>query len=207
MPPMETIVLASSSQRRRELLASLGIPFAAVEPETDESVRDCLPPAERVVALAEDKARAGAAKLPKSGPRLVVGADTLVCRKGEDCSELVMGKPANRDEARRMIEALEGRDHFVHTGLALLDRRTGNMRTVRSDSLVRFAPMSGTEIEAYLDTGEWEGVAGAYRIQGAAAFHIMRIDGSWSGIVGLPLRELYVILREADYRVSESRQA
>jgi septum formation protein len=204
---METIALASSSQRRKELLESLGIPFEALEPGTDESLRDGLPPAKRVVALAEDKARAGAAKLPTSGPRLVVGADTLVCRTGEGRSELVMGKPTGRDEARRMIEALEGRDHFVHTGLALLDRGTGVMRTVRSDSLVRFAPMNGLEIDAYLDTGEWEGVAGAYRIQGAAAFHIMRIDGSWSGIVGLPLRELYVILREAGYRVSENRQA
>jgi septum formation protein len=85
--------------------------------------------------------------------------------------------------------------------MALLDRGTGELHRARSDSVVSFSPMDVDEIEAYLDTEEWRGVAGAYRIQGAAALHIERIEGSWSGIVGLPIRELYVILRAANYRL------
>jgi len=197
---MEAILLASSSRRRKEILESLDIPFETVDPDVDEAARDSLPPAERVVALAADKAEAVAAQAADGAPRLVLGADTLVClpRTGEN--ELVMGKPESRHEARAMIEALAGRDHSVHTGIALLDRASGKIRKLRSDSLVRFAPMVAEEIERYLDTEEWQGVAGAYRIQGAAAQFITRIEGSWSGIVGLPLRELYVILSEAGYR-------
>lgn len=200
IPYMEAILLASSSRRRKEILESLAIPFETMDPEVDESVRDTLPPPERVVALAGDKARAGAARLPNADPRLVLGADTLVCLPRKAEAEFVMGKPVSREDARVMIEALAGKDHWVHTGLALLNRSSGELHAARSDSLVRFAPMSSAEVELYLDTGEWEGVAGAYRIQGAAAQFISRIEGSWSGIVGLPLRELYVILGEAGYR-------
>jgi len=208
---MERILLASSSARRREMLARLGVSFTVSSPEVDESLRDDQTPPSRVVALAEDKVEAAAARLEAPSPRLVLGADTLVCLPSFDGpsagGETVMGKPEGRDEARRMIQALQGRDHLVHTGLALLDRRSGQMRRSRSDSLVRFAPMSPDEVKAYLDTGEWEGAAGAYRIQGAAALYILRIEGSWSGIVGLPLRELYVMLGEAGYRVSGNRRA
>ena len=200
MRSMESIVLASSSARRRELLESVGLPYLRRDPEVDESLRDGLPPPERVVALAIDKARAAAAGLEEGAPRLVLGADTLVCLPLSAGRETVMGKPADREEARAMISALAGKDHLVHTGLALLDRRGGALRTIRSDSHVRFGPMSAEEFDRYLDSGEWEGVAGAYRIQGAAALYIDRIQGSWSGIVGLPLRELYGILVEAGYR-------
>jgi septum formation protein len=155
---------------------------------------------ERVVALAEDKARAAADRLSSRDPRLVLGADTLVCLQRNGEADLGMGKPMVRDEARLMIESLAGRDHFVHTGIALLDRSSGIVWKARSDSRVRFASMSADEIERYLDSEEWKDVAGAYRIQGTAAWFISRIEGSWSGIVGLPLRELYVILTEAGYR-------
>ncbi|HET7839453.1 MAG TPA: Maf family protein, partial [Rectinemataceae bacterium] len=139
--------------------------------------------------------RAGA-----GAPRLVLAADTLVCVSDRG-SETALGKPRDLAEARSMIALLSGRSHQVHTGLALLDRWSGRLETVRSDSTVHFAKMEAEEIEAYLDTGEWRGVAGAYRVQGAAALHIARIEGSWSGIVGLPIHELYVILRAADYRI------
>lgn len=182
------------------MLKNLGIPFEARDPDVDEELRNALSPMERVVALAEDKARAAAGRLSSDAPRLVLGADTLVCLQKDGEAEQIMGKPVGREEARLMIAALSGRDHFVHTGIALFDRDSGIVRTVRSDSRVRFAPMSVEEIECYLDSGEWEGVAGAYRIQGHAAWFISRIEGSWSGIVGLPLRELYVILGEAGYR-------
>ena len=120
-------------------------------------------------------------------------------QEGGLLSELVLGKPRDREDARAMIRSLSGKAHLVHTGLALLDRPECRLELVRSDSSVRFAPMSASEIEEYLDSGEWEGVAGAYRVQGLAAKHIERIEGSWSGIVGLPIRELYVILRRAGF--------
>jgi septum formation protein len=196
---METLLLASSSPRRREMLTRLGIPFLGMDPDVDESLRDELPPVRRVLALAEDKTRAAALRLAKSDPRLVLGADTLVCQPSGDGAELALGKPESREGARLMLGALAGREHLVHTGLALLDRRDGRVYSARSDSIVRFAPMSPEEIELCLDSGEWEGVAGAYRIQGIAALFIDRIEGSWTGIVGLPLRELYGILHEAEF--------
>ena len=201
---METILLASASPRRRSLLGELGIPFDALATDFDESVRDNLSPPERVLVLAEDKARtAAAADGPpgrKGAHRLVLGADTLVCLQERGGFEQVMGKPDSRDAARSMIALLAGREHLVHTGLALLDTVSGLLWTARSDSRVRFAHLDPGEIEDYLDSGEWEGVAGGYRVQGRAAFHIERIEGSWSGIVGLPMRELYGILREAGCR-------
>lgn len=258
---MDRLLLASSSPRRRELLSGLGLVFDVLAPDVDESLRDVLPPPERVLALAEDKARAAEALIGGGDHRWILAADTLVClpgaaegtraaglasgaagigasapdaavsargqeggaadragpdaRAGRDAgmggaapavgreggllSELVLGKPRDREDARAMIKSLSGRVHLVHTGLALLDRLQGRLELVRSDSSVRFAPMSASEIEEYLDSGEWEGVAGAYRVQGLAAKHIERIEGSWSGIVGLPIRELYVILRRAGF--------
>jgi septum formation protein len=196
---MERIVLASISPRRRELLRDLGIDFTAIDPVTDETIRDYLPLRERVVALAVDKARAVADRLRAEGrilgdSRLVLGADTLVCI---DSEARILGKPRDRDEARLMIRSLAGKEHNVHTGIALIDVDTDRCLSARSDSTVRFAPMVESEIEAYVDSGEWQGAAGGYRIQGRAAYHIDTIEGSWSGIVGLPIRELYGILRAA----------
>jgi septum formation protein len=153
------------------------------------------------MALAEDKARRAASLAPSGSPRLTLGADTLVCVQSEDGSELALGKPGNLDEARMMIRLLVGRSHCVRTGIALLDRVEGRILTARSDSMVSFSQMSEADIEDYLEAGEWEGAAGAYRIQGRAAFFIDRLEGSWTGVVGLPLRELYVILLSAGYRV------
>lgn len=204
---METILLASSSARRRELLESIGIPFVVKNPDVDETLRNTLPPPDRVVVLAEDKARAAAKTNYDTAPRLILAADTLVCLPTGRDAELVMGKPEDEGDARRMIEALAGRAHFVHTGIALFDHHSGSIWTARSDSLVQFGPMSADEIEIYLLRGEWKDVAGAYRIQGAAALYIDRIEGSWSGIVGLPLRELYVILEKAAYRYTAPGRA
>jgi septum formation protein len=200
---MEKLLLASNSPRRRELLEAAGISFELLVADVDEEARDCLPPPERVVALAEDKARAAAAQAPPSSPRLVLGADTLVCLPGsrDKEEELALGKPRDEADAGRMMRMLSGRPHFVRTGLVLLDRLSGRLWSSRSDSTVVFATMDEGDIGAYLASGEWAGVAGGYRIQGLAAFYIERLEGSWTGVVGLPMRELYVILRAAGFRV------
>lgn len=205
----DTLILASSSPRRKEILSSLHIPYISIHPEIDEAVYDHVEPAMRTVNLALAKASEGAAKagaLDFSGridSRLVLGADTLVAipAPGHAHGWKVLGKPEDREEARRMTMELSGRMHRVFTGIALVDRFTGASWTALSDSAVFFSSIGAAELEAYLDTEEWEGAAGAYKLQGRAAFHIARIEGSWSGVMGLPIRELYDILSEADFRL------
>lgn len=204
---MAQLILASSSPRRQEILASLGLEFEIVDPDVDESLRDCLVVEERVIRLAEDKARSAARLLGPERRHACLGADTLVrIRDFDGGPGRVLGKPRDREEARAMMQALSGRVHDVHTGLALV-APDGSVETIRSDSRVRFAVMNEAEIEDYLDSNDWEGVAGAYKIQGRAALFIERIEGSWSGIVGLPIRELYVILSHAGIAVSGCTQS
>jgi septum formation protein len=200
---MERINLASKSPWRRKLLENAGISYDCIVTEVDETIRDNLPPAARVLALAADKAKAAKALDLHVSNRLILAADTLVCvpTASSNGEELALGKPKDSADARRMICTLSGRSHIVRTGIALLDRDSGKLLSARSDSTVTFAPMNEGEIEAYLDSGEWAGVAGGYRIQGVAAIFIDRLEGSWTGVVGLPMRELYVILLNADFRV------
>ena len=189
----EPIVLASASPRRLESLRRLGfdaLPFAA---DVDESAFDDLPVPERVVALAELKAREGAARAPYP-PYWAIGADTLISVDG-----LAFGKPVDEDEARAMLEALSGRTHIVASGLCVLDRRAGAVERAVSETTVAFAKLDSREIDWYLSTGEWRGAAGAYRIQERAALFIERIEGSFSGVVGLPLHAFYGILSRIGY--------
>jgi septum formation protein len=202
---METLLLASSSPRRKELLAMLGIPFATVHPEIDESVCDHLPPRERVVALAQKKADKGRHLFLSSNrlgleklPRFILAADTLVAFPAPAGWE-VIGKPESETQARTMLRRIQGKTQEVHTGICVENLETGERRTALSYSLVRFSQMREDEIDRYLALGEWEGAAGAYRIQGWGACYIEAIEGSHSGIMGLPLRELYGILEEAGY--------
>ena len=205
---MESILLASKSPRRRELLEAAGIPFDLFDPDIDESMHDGLPPSDRVVALASEKVKA-AVRYTSSTARLVLGADTMVCMPQAEARyrEVGLGKPDDAEDAGRMLRMLAGSSHFVRTGLALLDRVSGRMRTSRSDSSIHFAAMSDAEIEAYIASGEWSGAAGGYRIQGLATFFIDRIEGSWTGVVGLPMRELYAILSNAGYRIPTMEKA
>ena len=207
---METIVLASSSPRRKEILRSLSVPFEVVHPDIDESTCDHLEPGHRVVALAERKAIAGLAllartraeapgtaeppALPPTLPRLLLASDTLVALRRGGVWRTI-GKPADRDEARAMLALLAGRTHTVFTGLCLAEIGTGRRDTVCATTAVRFAAMSGAEIEGYLDCEEWRGAAGAYRLQGRGSCFIEQVRGSWSCVVGLPIRELYGMLR------------
>ena len=198
---METIILASSSPRRKELLRSLSIPFVSIHPDIDESFCDHLDPGPRVAALAEAKARAGLVlhKQPQTDmPRLLLAADTLVAFNLGD-SWKTIGKPENRADAKSMLEYMSSKHQIVFTGLCLLDTTSGRQFTALSETTVAFAAVKNEEIEFYLDTGEWHGAAGAYRIQGFGSCFIESINGSWSNVMGLPIRELYVILKAAGY--------
>lgn len=182
MPPL---VLASTSPARQTLLRSLGIPFSAVAPGVDES----LPPGTRVEEavrlLAELKARAVAGLHPEAW---VLGADQL----GEVDGRL-LGKPANRDEARLQLRALSGRTHRLLTGVCLVG--AGREETVVEEARLTVFALREAEVEAYLDTGEWEGCAGSYRVEGRGQGLFARIDGDRTCVQGLPMQAVVRLLR------------
>ena len=178
----EKLVLASSSPRRKELLDAAGWPYEAIVAGIDESLKPNEEPAAYVQRLARSKAEAVAARL-QSG--LVLGADTTVVVENE-----ILGQPKDDDDARRMLNLLNGKWHEVLTGVAAV--RVGGETTVDYETTrVRFAEMSNREIEWYIATGEARGKAGAYGIQGAAGLFIEEIQGDYFNIVGLPIRLVY----------------
>lgn len=181
---MDDVVLASSSPRRRELLAGLGVAPRIVAPDVDETVLD----GERGPALV---ARLARAKVRAVGPRpgcLVLAADTIVDAGGE-----ILGKPADDDEARRMLRTLSGTTHRVHTAVAgALDDRADEVLVTTS---VRVAVLDDATIDWYIATGEHRDKAGAYAIQGHAAVFVAAIEGSHTNVIGLPLHETVMLAR------------
>ena len=174
------LILASSSPRRRGLLAGAGYEFEIVEPPIDES--DSRPgglsPIQWAEALAYFKARCVRERRPD---RCVLAADTLVC-----VGEQVLGKPADGAEARRMLRTLSGTRHSVITGVALLG--PVSRRLIASDTTyVTMRALTGREVDQYVQSGEWIGKAGAYAIQETADRFVENIEGSFSNIVGLPM--------------------
>ncbi len=193
---VDSIVLASTSPRRQELLKALNIPFSVVSPDYEEQPVDGLDAAELAELYSMKKVESVIKlKLSLTMP-WVLGADTIICQGSR-----IFRKPESREEAASMLRSFSGTTHEVITAISLYDSVTTFTTSKTSRNTVHFAPLTDEEIERYLDTGEWQGVAGGYRIQGRAAFFIHRIEGSWSGIVGLPLHELYAILREHGYRI------
>lgn len=185
------IHLASKSPRRRALLAQIGVRFEVVDVDVPEVRVADEPPAAYVARVACAKARAGRARLLPGDPgAFVLGADTEVVLDGR-----VFGKPPDADAAARMLRALAGRMHTVISVACLVgpDRE----RRVECASRVTFAPLAPAAVRAYAATGEWRGKAGGYAIQGRAAAFIAHLDGSYSGVMGLPLFETAGLLRDA----------
>jgi septum formation protein len=181
------IYLASASPRRRELLDQVGIAHEARAVEVDERIGPGETPADYVLRLAETKARALWSRLDVADRLPVLGADTTVALAGQ-----VFGKPASRGELHEMLGRLGGHTHQVHTAVALLC--THGLRTRLSTSQVTMRALTSEEIDAYWLTGEPADKAGGYAVQGRAAAFISRIEGSYSGIVGLPLFETWELL-------------
>jgi len=176
------IVLASASPRRADLLASAGVPFIVVSSRVVEERLPGEAPDELVRRLAAAKARAVAAARREG---VVLGADTEVVLEGE-----VLGKPRDDEAARVMLARLSGRVHDVLSGYEVCDVAAGRSEGGVVRTRVEFAALSPAEIDAYVATGEPRGKAGAYAIQGRAAGLIRRIEGSYTNVVGLPLREV-----------------
>ncbi len=192
---METIILASGSPRRRELLERVGIPIKVVSPQVDEAWDRGGSPVDMTTALARRKVEAVLALFKNEAPRWVLGADTVV-----DLDGVVLGKPEGIEEAERFLRRLSGRAHRVHTGLALYAGRSRPVEVEAVTTEVRFRALEEEELQRSLESGEWAGAAGAYRIQERGAFLVQEIRGSWSNVVGLPLEAFYGMLKRTGYR-------
>lgn len=183
------IILASQSPRRAELLRQVGVAFEIRVADVDERVRSGETPSDYVRRVALAKAEAVQARAPTLP---VLAADTAVVINGR-----ILGKPDDRDDALGMLAQLSGRTHEVLSGVALLTDKPAFRLSV---SRVSFRPLSPGEAAAYWATGEPADKAGAYAVQGLAAAFIERIEGSYSGIMGLPLFETLELLRGAGLR-------
>ena len=181
------IYLASQSPRRRELLAQIGVEHEVIRVEVDETPRPGEAPAEYVLRLALAKARAGREALGGQPDRPVLAADTSVV-----LGNRILGKPRDRDHALEMLGKLGGHEHRVLTGVALAGREE---QTRLSVSHVHFRSISPEEAAAYWASGEPADKAGGYAIQGLAAQFVSELQGSYSGVMGLPLYETAEMLR------------
>jgi len=188
MPENSRIVLASASPRRLELLASAGVEFDVFASDIPEEPIPGEAPADFAVRLAKDKAVATAARVEG---RWFIGADTIVVCAGE-----IMGKPTDETDAVRMLKKLSGVPHEVITGYAIYDKGRDGLLYKAVVTKVFFKGLRDDEISAYVATGCPMDKAGAYAIQGGAAYMVERIDGSYTNVVGLPLCEVVEDLRK-----------
>lgn len=184
------LLLASTSGARKALMDGLGLPYRAVAPEVDEVVPEGTPVAHAVALLAERKARA---VLAANRHALVIGSDQLVSLDGR-----ALGKPADAAAAKRQLEALRGRTHDIYTALCVV----GPAFLVNEVDVARLtvAKLSDEEVAGYVATGEWQGCAGGYRVEGRGQAIFERIDGDRAAIQGLPMQRLVRALREAGVR-------
>ncbi|MCH1641622.1 Maf family protein [Paenibacillus timonensis] len=195
---LRRIILASTSPRRRELIASLAIPFEVVPSHTDESYEETLSPEQIVMELAARKADAVYHGLDPTADRnaVIVGSDTIVVRDGD-----VLGKPRDVQEAADMLRSLQGREHAVYTGVACVDALTGTRQVDCRATTVTMKALTEAQIQAYARSGEGLDKAGAYAIQGLGATIVTGIEGCYFNVVGLPLSLLVDMLKEFDIQV------
>ena len=190
------IILASKSPRRKELLSQVGYTYECVVSEKEENT-DAVQPSDVVKELSQQKAEDVCAKIEKEGQMeedcLVIGADTIVAKDSE-----IFGKPKDTEDAKRMLSALQGREHSVWTGVTLIYLRDGKKKkkVFAEETKVHMYSMSEQEIEEYIRTKEPEDKAGAYAIQGYAAKFIKKIDGDYNNVVGLPVARIYQELKK-----------
>lgn len=200
---MSFIYLASQSPRRQELLQQIGVEFKLLVPDEHEDAESL------EIVLPEEKAltyvqRVTLAKLEAARIRLkrrgypqapILCADTTVAIH-IDGHDVILGKPADNADAKRILQLLSGQKHYVYTAVAIWHKEAHHLMI--SSSSVTFKPLSDVEIDSYIASGEPQGKAGAYGIQGIAACFISHIEGSYSGIMGLPLFETAQLLSRAN---------
>ncbi len=188
MTDIPPLVLASTSPRRKEILARLGVPFEAVAPLFEEVAVDERSARDEAMQFAEAKARSLSDRFPR---HIIIGGDTLI-----DCEGEKIGKPRDADDARRILRRLSGRTHTVWTAIAIVDT-TGPTKTVTVEGArVTMKAVDDIEIARYVATGEPLDKAGAYAIQGGAAAWIEKCEGDLLAVIGLPLAPITAYLKQ-----------
>ena len=195
---MSEIILASASPRRRELMANMGLDFRVVVSDADEeSVDSSVPPGIYVQELALLKAAAVAKTVMDNKDAIIISADTIVVKDG-----VILGKPHDAEDAKRMLKSLSGSSHNVYTGFCVM--RLSDAFTVCKDvsTEVVFRELDDEKIERYISTGECMDKAGSYGIQGLGAMLVSHIVGDYFNVVGLPVSELADVLeKEFDFKL------
>jgi septum formation protein len=188
-PAISPMVLASASERRAEILKTLGVQFIISPTHRDETPLPAEEPESYTRRMAREKAEDTACTFPD---RVVLGADTTVSKDGR-----ILGKPATRDDAREYLMFLSGAPHQVITATCFIIPETPGCRVIVStdSATVWFSLLSPEDIEWYLDRNEWRDAAGAYQIQNAGGALIRKIEGEYGTVVGLPIRRVYTIVR------------
>ena len=188
---MIRLILASQSPRRRDLLSLCGYPFQVMAADVDEATIDHPNPAENSLQTAQLKAQAVIDRVPLTDNEriIVVAADTTVALDSH-----MLGKPADAADARRMLQALKGRDHQVHTGMVVANLKTGKEATAVHTATVTMRPYADEEIERYVNSGDPMDKAGAYAIQHPQFRPVARLDGCYLGVMGLSICQLLQLL-------------
>ena len=196
---MEPIILASSSPRRQEILKLLNIPFKVIIPNIDETISSAIEPEEIPEFLAREKVTAVIHSLPPQQEILwILGADTIILKEGK-----IFGKPDSRVQAEAFLREFSGKTHQFITSVVLYNGRKKTFVSKNAVTKVTFSELSDKEINWYLDTEEWHGAAGGYRIQSLASCFIKSIEGTQSCVTGLPIFELYDMFKEQGYSLLE----
>ncbi|AVQ16079.1 Maf family protein [Fusobacterium gonidiaformans] len=188
---METMILASKSPRRKEILEMLAWNFEVCSQETEEIFEKGKSIEENMQKIALEKAKAVVNLHPNS---LILSCDTMVV-----VENTILGKPKNKKEAKAMLQALSGKHSYVYSAVALLDRKRDLEETFVEKTKIYFYQMSEKEIDDYIATGEPMDKAGAYAIQGKASVFIEKIEGDYWNVVGLPISRVYQKLKEWGY--------
>ncbi len=187
---MASLVLASSSPRRRDILGRLGVfPARIVSPDIDETPRAGELPRAYALRLAEQKAQA----VTRAPHEMVLAGDTTVA-----AGRRILEQALDAEMQRGFLQVLSGRRHRVYSAVSLIDR-SGRQRSKVSETIVKFKPLHASEIASYVASGEGMGKAGGYAIQGRAEALVLWMSGSHSGVIGLPLYETRLLLAEGGY--------
>ncbi len=190
---MKTIILASASPRRKEILEKTGLKFKVYESDYEENMEIGLKPHELAICHSIGKAMAIARKYKNA---LIISADTIVVLKNR-----VFGKPRDKENAREMLKALSGKAHTVITGYTIMNAETGKKLSRAVESKVLFKRLNEDEIEAYIKSGEPLDKAGAYGVQGLGAVIVKRIEGDFFNVMGLPLNSVVESLKTFGIKV------
>jgi septum formation protein len=191
-----SLILASASPRRRDLLSRLNVPFDTIPAEIAETPRPGEAPRALAERLAREKAEAVVAQLGRTPRRVVLGSDTIVVIGGE-----VLGKPRDPEHALALLRKLSGRTHRVMTGIAVVVSDTGRTRSRVVESRVTLRKADEAELRDYVATGESLDKAGAYALQGAGRRFIAGVEGSETNVIGLPMEETLAMLQEAGVEI------